>query len=207
MDSEAAPSLDIRGAAADADRGHAASRPVEAPAGTPSPPPPQPAATTNAPGAEGDPATAGMRTLPPEERDLQMDSETRASATPHPAEEEDTEEARARAEKKRKLVEENKAAQRKRGNRMFGVMLGTLQRAKKQVEQVEDSGAGKKRAELQERLREKLEAERKSALDKADRERELRDLRIEIARREDDLAATDALVSAPPISSSFSVRY
>ena len=112
-----------------------------------------------------------------------------------PPQEEDSEEARARADKKRKVLEENKAAQRKRGNRMFGVMLGTLQRAKKQVEQVEDSGAGKKRAQLQERLREKLDAERKEAIEKTEREKEMRELRAEIARREDEITAAESIVS------------
>ncbi|GAA5873075.1 hypothetical protein JCM3774_000330 [Rhodotorula dairenensis] len=163
-------SLDIKGAAALPPN---QPQQTQSPAGTPPP-------------AQSDPATAGMSIKRPAH-------ESEPELEPELLDEADSEEARARADKKRKVLEENKAAQRKRGNRMFGVMLGTLQRAKKQVEQVEDSGAGKKRAQLQERLREKLDAERRQATEKADREKELRELKTDIARREDEISAAEAI--------------
>ena len=180
MDTQSAePSLEVKGAAA---------HEHPSPAGTP--PPPQPVAADNDNNApQSDPATAGMSIKRP------APDHDDTSGPLQEAQEEDSEEARARADKKRKVLEENKAAQRKRGNRMFGVMLGTLQRAKKQVEQVEDSGAGKKRAQLQERLREKLDAERKEAIEKTEREKEMRELRAEIARREDEITAAESIVS------------
>lgn len=177
------PTLEVKGAAA---HEHAAL------AGTPPSPPLAADNDHDAPvTAQSDPATAGMsikRPAPDHDHD-----DGRAAP---PEEVEDSQEARARADKKRKVLEENKAAQRKRGNRMFGMMLGTLQRAKKQVEQVEDSGAGKKRAQLQERLREKLDAERKEAIEKTEREKEMRELRAEIARREDEITAAESIVSS-----------
>lgn len=178
MDTQSAePSLEVKGAAA---------HEHPSPAGTP--PPPQPVAADNDNNApQSDPATAGMSIKRP------APDHDDSRRTLQEAQEEDSEEARARADKKRKVLEENKAAQRKRGNRMFGMMLGTLQRAKKQVEQVEDSGAGKKRAQLQERLREKLDAERKEAIEKAEREKEMRELRAEIARREDEITAAESI--------------
>lgn len=173
-------------------------------AGTPSPPP-LPAAddaaaldarpATPPPSAAATGAQRGTRRPAPTDDD---DDHHRAGENDDTAmvdESNAEEEARLRAEKKRKVLEDQKLAQRKRGNRMFGMMLGTLQRAQKEVKLVETSGAGKKRLELQERLREKLDAERKEAMDKAERERELRELRTEVARREDEIAAADALVS------------
>ncbi|GAA6047512.1 hypothetical protein JCM3770_005783 [Rhodotorula araucariae] len=132
---------------------------------------PPPAAPAPAP-AE-DPATAGM-------------------ATTRKAPDSPTETDEQRADKKRKL-DALKQESRQRGARMFGVMMGTLQRAKREVSKVEQTDAGRKRAELQERLREKLSAERREAQDKAKREREAKELKLDILRREEELASADAI--------------
>jgi hypothetical protein len=99
-----------------------------------------------------------------------------------------------RAEKRRKL-EGLKREARQRGNRMFGMMLGTLQRAKKEVKKVEETDAGRKRAELDAKLSEKLREERREAQEKERREKELREVKNEVHRREDDLAHAEAIVS------------
>ncbi|GAA5941243.1 hypothetical protein JCM10213_007462 [Rhodosporidiobolus nylandii] len=101
-----------------------------------------------------------------------------------------------KAAKKRKLEEareQHKKESKQRGNRMFGVMLGTLQRAKKQVSSANTTEAGKKRAEIEEKLQEKLHKERRDAAEKEGREREAKELKLEILRREEEVAVGDSI--------------
>ncbi|GAA5857583.1 hypothetical protein JCM9279_005568 [Rhodotorula babjevae] len=137
-----------------------------------------PAPQAPSPAPLEDPATAGMSSS----------TTARRPASASPPRETDEQ----RADKKRKLEAVQKES-RQRGARMFGVMMGTLQRAKREVKQVEQTDAGRKRAELQGRLREKLDAERREAMDKAQRDREAKDLKVEILRREEELAHADSI--------------
>ena len=141
---------------------------------------PSPAPRPASPAPREDPATAGMSS---------STTASRRPASASPPRETDEQ----RADKKRKLEAVQKES-RQRGARMFGVMMGTLQRAKREVKQVEQTDAGRKRAELQGRLREKLDAERREAIDKAQRDREAKDLKVDILRREEELAHADSIV-------------
>ncbi|GAA5860233.1 hypothetical protein JCM8547_003438 [Rhodosporidiobolus lusitaniae] len=187
----------------------------------PSPPPPAPAPDTPAeqgatPSAE--PAIAGMDvddsapvngqdegkqgTPPPppaaEGEETTKDSQnntkegTPPPAQPSPPKRSAEEEEAERAEKKRKL-EKVKTESKARGNRMFGVMLGTLKRAKKEVSTVTSTEAGRKRAEMEQKLQEKLGKERREAKEKEEAGREARDLKNEIARTEEEVAVGDAI--------------
>lgn len=154
--------------------GEAAAAPAEN--GTNTDPATEGMESTAAPPAASEPATAGMST-------------TRPRSPPPPAE---TDEQRA---EKRQKLEGLKREARQRGNRMFGMMLGTLQRAKKEVRKVEETDAGRKRAELEGKLSERLREERREAQEKERRERELREVKNEVHRREDNLAHAEAIVS------------
>ncbi|GAA5878896.1 hypothetical protein JCM1840_000833 [Sporobolomyces johnsonii] len=114
-------------------------------------------------------------------------STTPAHPAPHPDPDDDLE---ARAEKRRKL-EAVRAESRKRGNRMFGVMLGTLKRAKQDTSVQSD--AAKKRQELEERLASKLGAEKREMEEKLAREREAKELKLTILKKEDDIANADSI--------------
>jgi hypothetical protein len=82
------------------------------------------------------------------------------------------------------------------------LQLGTLRTAKKQVGSIKQTDAGRKRAEIEEKLQEKLRKERGEAIDKESKEREARDLKLEIARREEEIATADAIVRYwPPLLS------
>ncbi|KPV77960.1 uncharacterized protein RHOBADRAFT_50483 [Rhodotorula graminis WP1] len=153
-------------------------------------PSPAPRDPSPAPPA-GDPATAGMSS-----------TTSRRPASASPPRETDEQ----RADKKRKLeVLQNES--RRRGARMFGVMMGTLQRAKREVNQVEQTDAGRKRAQLQGRLRDKLDAERREAMDKEHREREAKDLKLDILRREQELAHADSIFRTRQAAKLSSARF
>ncbi|GAA5961288.1 hypothetical protein JCM3765_002900 [Sporobolomyces pararoseus] len=96
------------------------------------------------------------------------------------------------AEKKR-IQDQLKQESRKRGNRMFGMMLGTLKRAKQQVDTSVESDQMKKRLELEKKLKDKLDGEKKLIQIRNDREREVRDLRMNIQKREEEISSADAI--------------
>ncbi|GAA6007949.1 hypothetical protein JCM10207_006977 [Rhodosporidiobolus poonsookiae] len=167
----------------------------------PSPPPPAPASPAAAPSDSTplEPATQGMDTsqldAPAAEPAANGDAQDtpmadKPSARPAPEEDDETDEKR---EEKRRRTEKVKKESRARGNRMFGVMLGTLKRANAQVKTAGATDAGKKRAEIEEKLQEKLGKERREAIDKSAREREARELRVEIARREEEIAVAESI--------------
>ncbi|GAA5845678.1 hypothetical protein JCM11251_003927 [Rhodosporidiobolus azoricus] len=116
-----------------------------------------------------------------------------ASAAPEPVEEKKEEETEEQRAEKRRRLDKVKAESKARGNRMFGVMLGTLKRAKAQVSTVNKTDAGRKRAEVDEKLQEKLGKERREAMEKEGREREIKDLKWEVQRREEEIASADAI--------------
>ncbi|GAA5939761.1 hypothetical protein JCM1841_003799 [Sporobolomyces salmonicolor] len=171
--------------------------PVATEPSAPSPPPaddhpaPQPESTTPPPAASTEAADRDID-LPPA---AGPNGDAAAEGTPppaHPAPEAD-DDIEARAEKKRKL-EAVRAESRKRGNRMFGVMLGTLKRAKQDT--TVKSDAAKKRQELEERLASKLGAEKKEMEEKIARERETKELKLSILKKEEDIATADSIYRA-----------
>jgi len=98
------------------------------------------------------------------------------------------------AEKKR-VQDQLRQESRKRGNRMFGMMLGTLKRAKEQVDTSVESDSMKKRLELEKKLKDKLDGEKKILQLRSEREREVRDLKANIQNREEEIGSADAIVS------------
>ncbi|GAA5857476.1 hypothetical protein JCM5353_002071 [Sporobolomyces roseus] len=96
------------------------------------------------------------------------------------------------AEKKR-VQDQLRQESRKRGNRMFGMMLGTLKRAKEQVDTSVESDSMKKRLELEKKLKDKLDGERKILQLRSEREREVRDLKANIQKREEEIGSADAI--------------
>jgi len=107
------------------------------------------------------------------------------------------------AEKKR-VQDQLRQESRKRGNRMFGMMLGTLKRAKEQVDTSVESDSMKKRLELEKKLKDKLDGERKILQLRSEREREVRDLKANIQKREEEIGSADAIVSLPSLCTIFS---
>jgi hypothetical protein len=78
---------------------------------------------------------------------------------------------------------------------MFGMMLGTLKRAKQQVDTSVESDSMKKRLELEKKLKDKLDGEKKVLQIRSEREREVRDLRMNIQKKEEEISSADAIVS------------
>ncbi|GAA5981180.1 hypothetical protein JCM11641_003137 [Rhodosporidiobolus odoratus] len=151
-----------------------------APAGGPDPAPEDPSASSSAPPPADSPKATKR---PVDEVDMQDTADTEARQQ---------QEEEQRAEKKRKL-DEHKKENKARGNRMFGLMLGTLKRAKAQTSTATQTSAGRKRAEIEEKLQEKLGKERKEASEKEQNERDLRDLKGEIQRKEDEVVMKDSI--------------
>lgn len=104
-------------------------------------------------------------------------------------------ELEALASKKRKLAviaDENK----KRSRRMFGLLQGTLQQAKKETTSGKLGGMAKGRREVEERFEAKIRKERDEAEEKSKREREVRDTRNSIERKMAEIANADTIVSS-----------
>lgn len=123
---------------------------------------------------------------------LPGDTPPRAEASP-PAVEEVVEkvDVEVLAAKKRSLqivAEESK----KRGKRMFGLLQSTLAQAQKQSGA--RAGASKKRQEIEERLAAKLSAERAEMEEKRRRDREGKDLRLAVTRKEEEIANFESIV-------------
>ncbi|GAA5909001.1 uncharacterized protein JCM6883_002576 [Sporobolomyces salmoneus] len=110
--------------------------------------------------------------------------------SPAPIAIEEPQEDPAEVQRKRDAL---KQESRKRGNRMFGMMLGTLKRAKQQVENVSETDGMKKRLELERKLQGKLNEEKKKLEERTERERELRDLKAGVQRLEEEISSTDAI--------------
>lgn len=104
----------------------------------------------------------------------------------------------AEAAKKRRqaaLKDENK----KRGVRMFGLLQNTLKQAKKETGKL--SGTTKNRQEVQERLHAKLNSERVELEEKRRREREAKELKYTVAKKEEEISTAESIVRprvAPP---------
>ncbi|GAA6041584.1 hypothetical protein JCM8097_004278 [Rhodosporidiobolus ruineniae] len=126
------------------------------------------------------------------EEDVKPEVKDEPASSPAKKRPTEEEEEAARAEKKRRL-ETVKKESKARGNRMFGVMLGTLKRAKAQVGDIKQTDAGRKRAEIEEKLQVKLGAERRKAKEKEEREREARDLKVEIQRKEEEISVQETI--------------
>ncbi|KAM0750393.1 hypothetical protein T439DRAFT_381087 [Meredithblackwellia eburnea MCA 4105] len=89
---------------------------------------------------------------------------------------------------KRRRQESLKAENRKRGVRMFGLLQSTLKQAKQETGKI-----GKNRQEIDERLQAKLSTERQEVEDKRRRDREAKDLRMEVSRKEDEIGTADSI--------------
>lgn len=123
-------------------------------------------------------------------------SEQMRSASPvvaRPAEP-TAEELEAQATKKRKLAvvaDESK----KRGRRMFGLLQSTLKQAKTATDPSQLSGAAAKRKELEDRLVKKLQGEKAELEAKQNREREQKELRLNVVKKEEEIGRAQAIVS------------
>lgn len=100
----------------------------------------------------------------------------------------------ALAAKKRKLAviqDESK----KRSKRMFGLLQSTLVQAKKEVVKMNVSGAAQKRIELEERLAKKLSGEKEEMEEKRRRDRESKELRLSVTKKEEEIRNVETIVS------------
>ncbi|KAK4705520.1 hypothetical protein P7C70_g687, partial [Phenoliferia sp. Uapishka_3] len=96
----------------------------------------------------------------------------------------------AEAAKKRRqaiLQDENK----KRGKRMFGLLQNTLKQAKKETGKL--SGATKNRQEVEERLHAKLNGERTEMEEKRKRDRETKELRLDVLKKEEEISTAESI--------------
>ncbi|GAA6011764.1 hypothetical protein JCM11491_000743 [Sporobolomyces phaffii] len=94
---------------------------------------------------------------------------------------------------KKRVQDQLRQESRKRGNRMFGMMLGTLKRAKQQVDTSVESDSMKKRIELEKKLKDKLDGERKVMHLRTEREKEVRDLKASVSKKEEEISSADAI--------------
>lgn len=117
----------------------------------------------------------------------------RRSPSPPPAP--TAEELEAQATKKRKLAvvaDESK----KRGRRMFGLLQSTLKQAKTATDPSKMTGAAAKRKELEDRLAKKLQGEKDEMEMKHSREREQKELKLDVVKREEEIGRAESIVSA-----------
>ena len=94
------------------------------------------------------------------------------------------------AKKRRQAI--LKAENEKRGKRMFGLMRGTLEQAKKETGKL--SGVTKNRQEVEERLHATLHRERAALEEKRQRERETKELRLDVIKKEEEIANAESIV-------------
>ncbi|ORY90152.1 hypothetical protein BCR35DRAFT_299707 [Leucosporidium creatinivorum] len=150
-------------------------------------PPPADSPAPEAPAAEAAPTD--------EATPIAVDGEGSPAPAAAPVEEDKpaeptAEELEAQALKKRKLAvvaDESK----KRGRRMFGLLQSTLKQAKTAGENV--SGAAQKRRELEERLANKLKDEKEEMERKGRSEREMKELKLQVVKKEEEIGRTEAI--------------
>ncbi|KAL8278222.1 hypothetical protein RQP46_009395 [Phenoliferia psychrophenolica] len=151
--------------------------PTAEPAVTPTPPADEEMAPVDAPTTSDAPPPA-----------VKADSPPPAPVAPVRAVPEVDIEAEA-AKKRRQAI--LKAETEKRGKRMFGLMRGTLEQAKKETGKL--SGATKNRKEVEERLHAKLNSERTELEEKRQRERETKELRLDVIKKEEEISTAESI--------------
>ncbi|GAA5923579.1 pinin family protein [Sporobolomyces koalae] len=136
----------------------------------------------------------------PSEQDVELavpadadKAESRAGSVPAPTEPIEPAMAEEDPVEKKRKQEQLRQESRKRGNRMFGMMLGTLKRAKQQVDTSVETDAMKKRLELEKKLKDKLDGEKRVIELRSETERQVKDLKMGIQKREEEISSADAL--------------
>ncbi|KAK4055151.1 hypothetical protein OIV83_000431 [Microbotryomycetes sp. JL201] len=171
--------------------------------GTNTVPPPQEAAAEHSLSTNGDaamtdaagPADGGASgTEASKNADSSMDApgEHKRSAREDEGDAEDSrdDDIEVQAAKKRRMAvaaDESK----KRGKRMFGLLQNTLQQAKKDTGSLAEKN--KRRTDIEKRLQDKLMSERQEMEKKREREQESRELKLDVLRKEDELAKAESI--------------